>query len=660
MFRKLVSNLPFQPALLGQVSFYLHRMRQEESLRRIGFALMAVVVVLQLFAMFSPAKPSLATSSADIIYGANSRDDVLTAYRNNRDQIGHNDIKAIYNYYGIGADQIANAKLVHISDGDGHDYINTSRSTTRWQDTFVKIPGASDGGIYEFSLSYWRQGQYPNGYPALTGMSTYGFRFWILLKGCGNIVYEKGAKKPNLDIVKKRTSGATVAPGDASTYSIEFRNAGLANANGVTISDRLAPEFSYVAYTSNVDLTFAHSGQQLTWKIKNTGSTLAPSTRWYWITVKVKAKDISANSQKVCNASSIDASNAGAASSSGTDTTHCVTINKPLCPGTGLPVPPGGVSKCTVTCPDGSTVGYDKTCPVPQLSCQSLQVAAEPAWNSRKYETTIVMQKGAVAKQIDYYVNNTKVGSQPMASGSTSQFFSYTFPKEGDYKVRADLIATTGTVQPGGNCAVTETITKPTQPTPRISTDKGVTNLTQKIADANGTTAHAGDVLRYTLTIANTGDAPATDFALSGEYGENIADIMEYADLTDKGDATLNETTKVLTWAPVTIPAGGQVQKTFTVTIKNPIPATPTSVSNPLSFDYVMHNKYGRDVSINLDKPANKIIEQTATSLPETGPGTGMFVTAIVVMVVGYFFYRSRLLTKELELVHHEYSAGGL
>jgi hypothetical protein len=73
-----------------------------------------------------------------------------------------------------------------------------------------------------------------------------------------------------------------------------------------------------------------------------------------------------------------------------------------------------------------------------------------------------------------------------------------------------------------------------------------------------------------------------------------------------------------------------------------------------------MHNKYGRDVSINLDKPANKIIEQTATSLPETGPGTGMFVTAIVVMVVGYFFYRSRLLTKELELVHHEYSAGGL
>lgn len=660
MFRKLVSNLPFQPALLGQVSFYLHRTRQEESLRRIGFGLMAVVVVLQLFAIFSPAKPSLATSTADIVYGADSRQDVLTAYRNNRDQIGHNDIQAIFNYYGIGADQIANAKLVTISDGDGHDYINTSRSTTRWQDTFVKIPGASDGGIYEFSLSYWRQGQYPNGYPALTGMSTYGFRFWILLKGCGNIVYEKGAKKPDLDIVKARTSAATINPGDTSTYSIQFRNKGIANANGVTIYDRLAPEYTYQSYSSNVDLDFSRSGQMLTWKIKNSGSVLAPSTRWFTITIKVKAKDIQANSQKVCNASTIDATNAPAASSSGTDASHCVTIKKPLCPGTGLPVPPGGVTQCSVTCPDGSTVSYDKSCPIPQLSCQTLQIVGEPAWNSRKFETTIIAQKGAVAKQIDYYVNNAKVSSQPVSAGATSQFFTYTFPKEGDYNIKAELIATTGTVQQGGNCAVTETITKPTQPTPRITTDKAVTNLTQKIADANNTTAHASDVLRYTLTIANTGDAPATNFALSGEYGENIADIMEYADLTDKGDASFNETTKVLSWGAVTIPAGGQVQKTFSVTVKNPIPATPTSVSNPVSFDYVMHNKYGRDVVVNLDKPANKIIEQTATSLPETGPGTSMIITTIGVMIVAYFFYRSRLLAKELEIVHHEFSAGGI
>jgi hypothetical protein len=29
-------------------------------------------------------------------------------------------------------------------------------------------------------------------------------------------------------------------------------------------------------------------------------------------------------------------------------------------------------------------------------------------------------------------------------------------------------------------------------------------------------------------------------------------------------------------------------------------------------------------------------------------------------MVVGYFFYRSRLMTRELEIIHHEYSTGGM
>ena len=660
MFRKLVSNLPFQPALLGQVGFYLHRIRQEESLRRLGFALTALVVIVQMFAIISPAKPSLATNAADIVYGATSRQDVLQAYKNNRDQLGRNDIRAIFDYYGIGSDQIANAKLTTIKDGDGHNYINTSRSTTKFPDTFVKITGASDGGIYEFPLEYWRKGEYPNGYPAITGMSTYGFRFWILLKGCGNIVYEKGAKKPDLDIVKQRVSGAEAAVGDTVTYSIQFRNKGIANANNITITDKIANEFAYQSYTSNADLTFSQSGQTLSWKIKNTGSVLAPSTRWFTITVKLKAKPITPSSLQVCNAASIGANNAAGVGSTNSASARCVTIQKPVCPATGLPIPAGGVSKCTIICPDGSSLPYDKACPIPQLTCQAFKSIAEPAWNVRKYETSIIVQKGGVAKQISYFVNDKKVTTQAVTAGSNSQFFTYTFADAGTYKVRAELEATTGTVQPSQNCALTEIIEKPITPVVRISTDKAVTNLTQKIADANNTTAHASDVLRYTLTIENTGDAAATNFALSGEYGESIADILEYADLTDRGDASYNDKTKVLTWAPVTIPAGGKIEKTFSVTVKNPIPATPISASNPLSFDYVLHNKYGRDVNVNLPKPTNKVVEQVATTLPATGPGTGMFITAGVFIVVGYFFYRSRLLTQELEIVHQEFSAGGI
>jgi LPXTG-motif cell wall-anchored protein len=53
-------------------------------------------------------------------------------------------------------------------------------------------------------------------------------------------------------------------------------------------------------------------------------------------------------------------------------------------------------------------------------------------------------------------------------------------------------------------------------------------------------------------------------------------------------------------------------------------------------------------------------VEQVATTLPNTGPSSSMMVSVLAVMIIGYFFFRSRLLTKELEIVHHEYSAGGL
>ncbi len=659
MFKKLVSNLPFHPTMLGQVAFYVHRLKQEQALRRAGFALIALTLLVQMFAIFSPSRASLATSAGDIVYGATSRKDVLDAYNNNRDQLGRKDIQAIFNYYGINAEKIKTAEFTTIKESSAKDYVNTSRTTTRFPDTFVKIPGASDGGIYEFPLEYWRQGQYPDGYPALKGTSTYGFTFWILLKGCGNIVFEKGAKKPELEIVKGRLSASNVVPGDAVNYQIQFRNSGLAMANNVVINDKLANEFEYVSYKSTVDLKLVKTGQLLTWRIANTNSTLAPSTRWHTITLNLKAKNITASTQKICNASSIDASNSASKTSANSTSARCVTITKPTCPGTGLPVPPGGVVACTITCPDGSSLPYNQACKVPQLTCQNLSIIGEPAWNIRKFQTTILLQPGAAAKQVDYYVNGKKVSSQPVTATATTNVYSYTFAGPGTYKIRADIVAKTGTVQVSQGCELTEEISKPETPEARLTTDKIVANITQKIADANNTTAKAGDVLRYTISIENTGDAAAT-IEMNGEYGESIADILEYANLTDKGDATFNEQTGWLSWGKTTINPGQKVEKTFTVTVKNPIPATPISQSNPLSYDYVLHNKYGRDVNVKLDKPASKIVEQAATTLPNTGPSSSMFISVVVVMIVGYFFYRNRLMAKELEIIHHEYSTGGM
>ena len=69
MFEKLVSGLPFSPALVGNLGFYARRLKKEEASRRLGLILTAMALVVQSFAVFSPPEPANAASSNDLIYG---------------------------------------------------------------------------------------------------------------------------------------------------------------------------------------------------------------------------------------------------------------------------------------------------------------------------------------------------------------------------------------------------------------------------------------------------------------------------------------------------------------------------------------------------------------------------------------------------------------
>ncbi len=616
MFKKIVSNLPFHPAVLEQVGFYLHRLKQEDSIRRAGLVLTALVIALQVFVIVSPSKPSLATSTNDIVYGAKSKEQVLQAYNNNRDNLNRTDIQAIFNYFGIGSAQIAAATYDRIGSQQKR-FVSTGRGTSPGVDTFINIPGVQNGGIYQRLLSSWDTSGHENWYDSITGISSYGFRFWILTSGCGNIVFEENALTPNLNIVKKLTSSGTMLIDDIATYSIQFQNTGPGTAKNVTISDTLANEFNYVSYTSNVDLTFSRSGQSLTWKIANTNSELPPSTRWFNIDITAKLIR-SNNDKKVCNASSISASGVSPKQTSPV----CISITA-------------------------------------QIFCRQLRVIENPAWDSRKFETTIDAQTGAEVKQINYFVNDNKVASVAY-SASGKQLYTHRFPSVGEYRVRVELEAKSGSVQPTQSCQVVVQVTKPEQPEPRISTDKTVENLTQNVSNADGMLARPGDKLKYTIIITNSGDAEYKNLKLEGDFGESINDILEYSNLIDQGDARYNKDTNFLSWDAVNIPAGETIRKSFIVQVMNPLPATPVSASDPLSYDFKMQNEYGRLVTINLDKPVTKVIEQTAKELPNTGPGTSIAISAIAAVIIGYFFYRGRLLSRELEVVHHSYSAGGL
>ncbi len=183
---------------------------------------------------------------------------------------------------------------------------------------------------------------------------------------------------------------------------------------------------------------------------------------------------------------------------------------------------------------------------------------------------------------------------------------------------------------------------------------KSASNITQHIVNANGTTARSGDIIDYKLTIINNGKATVTKYLIQ----ENISDVLDYSDVTDLHGGKIDKNDNV-SWPLIDIGSKKTIEKHITVRIKSPIPATPTSTSDRGHFDMVMTNVYGDTVNINLPPEITKTTEQIVTTLPNTGPGTSIVVGFVLTSIVGYFFARSRLMSKELYAIKKEYSTTG-
>lgn len=184
---------------------------------------------------------------------------------------------------------------------------------------------------------------------------------------------------------------------------------------------------------------------------------------------------------------------------------------------------------------------------------------------------------------------------------------------------------------------------------------KSAVNITRNGQTADGTTAQGGDTIQYTLRVQNQGKATVKGFVIQ----DNLTDILEYSDITDMAGASLSSD-KIINWPAVDISANTTISRTFSVRIKNPVPQTPVSASNPGSFDLTMTNVYGNVINIKLPPTTVKTTEQVVGNLPNTGPGTSLIIGFGVTTVMAYFFARSRVMAKELAIVRNEYTAGGL
>jgi PKD repeat protein len=197
------------------------------------------------------------------------------------------------------------------------------------------------------------------------------------------------------------------------------------------------------------------------------------------------------------------------------------------------------------------------------------------------------------------------------------------------------------------DCSFTVTATAPPA---AFSKHKSALNITQAV-DATTKPAHADDQIRYTLTTKNVGRIGA-NYAVS----EHIEDVLEYADVTDLGGGKVSNGT--IFWPGAALGIGQTLVKSFTVTIKNPIPPTNVGVSDKNSFDLKLDNIYGNAVQIALQPPLAKQVEAATTSLPDTGTPLGTFIVLIVSAIILYFYFRNRQLISEIKLLRGDYQGG--
>lgn len=184
---------------------------------------------------------------------------------------------------------------------------------------------------------------------------------------------------------------------------------------------------------------------------------------------------------------------------------------------------------------------------------------------------------------------------------------------------------------------------------------KSAQNLTRTILNADGSTAEPSDVIEYTLSASNTGKATVKGYVVQ----ENIGDVLDYADVIDFHGAS-EDSNHLVSWPKADLLPGQTVQKRLTIKVKSTIPVTNTPSANPGSFDCVMTNVYNNAVNIKVDCPIVKQVEVvTTTKLADTGPGTSIAIGFGLTVIVGYFFARSRLMTKELDAIRVEYTSSG-
>jgi hypothetical protein len=228
MFRKLVSNLSFSPALVGQMGFYAKRLRKEEATRRIGLIFTALALIMQSFAVFSPPEAVNAANPDAVIYNSlRDKQDLLNTYDRNNDGAGHADLQQLYAKFGITRSDIANAHEGFFNTGDFGGKLNfVGRSNTG---AASRYPVSIDGTNSTVYTGAWLDVRMT--LRAVIGQRAVDGQWFAIMLFCGNPVYV------TMPPVPPKPAAACSALSVTPIARTNFRFTAQAKAsNGATIS----------------------------------------------------------------------------------------------------------------------------------------------------------------------------------------------------------------------------------------------------------------------------------------------------------------------------------------------------------------------------------------------------------------------------------------
>ncbi|MCA9332374.1 hypothetical protein KDA00_00705 [Candidatus Saccharibacteria bacterium] len=639
MFRKLVSNLPFNPSLINQVSFYAKRMHKEESVRRIGVGLVALALFIQIFAVVSPPEPTLARVGNDIIPGGavGATDKAKQGSLVNHCNSNNYDFATILDYFGINCTDLffGEVKTINSADYGGQLYSMGRAPYGIAGETPVTIPGS--GTYYMRLLNGWGNANYK----AIVGTRSNGTPFMVLFD-CGNIVI---VGKPPTEKPQKVITCSNLAMNVPDGSKVEL---------GATISLRGKAKGENLPPGELVDMYYDYV------KV-STGSVLGTKT----------ARGVPFS---------------GAYAEDGTEREF--TMNQAGHYKFKLYVKYDGSSKTA----GGSATGicdkdiYVATPPPPpevEIVCSNL-IASFGSGQKIVVGDEVTVRGQASGKNVtpndlvDMYYDYTDASgkvidkqeakgikfSDNLAEDNVSRSFKP--EKAGAYTFRLAVKYDGSRKEASGNrtgdCAKQLIVEEPClesndnqNDTECLILSKKATNETQDIENADGTVAAAGDTIVYRLFTKNT----STNTTIKNYVvQENLIDVLQYADIINLSGGKLDQY-GIAVWPGVDIKPGETIEKKIVVKIKNPIPQTPVSTSDPGSYDMKLTNIYGNVINVKLPPNIVKTTEYVTKELPNTGPGETLAAGFVIFSVAGYFFMRSRLIAKEADIIRSEYATSG-